>query len=100
MVQIWKPEITKGFTPLLIAALNGDTLIMQLLIKKGVDLYAANNSNNNALDLAIIADNQEAVQFLLRGGDKWGWKWKSIYKPIYCCNKIQEKRYTEYPESK
>lgn len=61
----------EGFTPFLMAALNGDTLIMDLLFKKGVDIYASNNSNHNALALTIIADQPDAIKYLLKIGDKW-----------------------------
>ncbi len=60
-----------GFTPFLIAAQNGDTLIMELLIKRFVNIYETNKYKYNALDLAIMANHKEAVEFLLKKGDKW-----------------------------
>ncbi|HRR15790.1 MAG TPA: ankyrin repeat domain-containing protein [Bacteroidales bacterium] len=60
-----------GFTPFLIAAQNGDTLIMDLLIKRFVNIYETNNYNYNALDLCIMSNHKEALEYLLRKGDKW-----------------------------
>jgi hypothetical protein len=60
-----------GFTPFLIAAQNGDTLIMNLLLKEGVDLYEKNVFNYNALALTIEANQKPAFEFLLSKGDKW-----------------------------
>jgi len=61
----------EGFTPFLIAAQNGDTLIMDLLIKRFVNIYETNNYNYNALDLCIMSNHKEALEYLLRKGDKW-----------------------------
>jgi hypothetical protein len=60
-----------GFTPLLIAAQNGDTLLINLLLKQGVDLYEKNYFNYNALDIAIESNHRPAVEMLLEKGDKW-----------------------------
>jgi hypothetical protein len=67
------PEDTDnmGFTPFLIAAQNGDTLVMELLVKRSINLYEVNKFNYNALDLAIKSNHKDAVDYLLRKGDKW-----------------------------
>ena len=71
MGQIWKPGIMKDLLPSLWHPYNGDTLIMDLLFRHGVDIYATNNAHYNALDLAISANQPEAAKYLLRIGDKW-----------------------------
>ncbi len=60
-----------GFTPFLMASVNGDTLIMDLLFRNGVNIYATTKNHYNALDLAISSDQPEAVNYLLRIGNKW-----------------------------
>jgi ankyrin repeat protein len=81
----------EGFTPFLMAALNGDTLIMQLLFKNGVNIYATNNSDNNALNLTIIADRTDAIKYLLKIGNKWGEKDSEAVNPIKVASKYQRK---------
>ena len=81
----------EGFTPFLMAALNGDTLIMQLLFKKGVDIYATNASNHNALALAIIADHPDATAFLLKIGDKWAKQGSYSVSPYSVASKYRRK---------
>lgn len=61
----------EGFTPFLIAAQNGDTLIMNMLRKKGVDIYEKNIHNCDALALTIKSNQIHATEFLLNAGDKW-----------------------------
>ena len=61
----------KGFTPFLIAAQNGDTLMLNMLRKKGVDIYEKNIYNWNALCLSIKSDMIHATEFLIKAGDKW-----------------------------
>ena len=60
-----------GFTPFLLAAQNGDTVIMDLLLKRRVDIYEKNSYNYNALDLAIKSNSSDAVEYLLRKGNRW-----------------------------
>jgi len=62
---------TEGNTPFLIAAQNGDTLMFDLLMRNGVDIYEKNNYNWDALDNSIKYDKKDAVEWLLRKGDKW-----------------------------
>ena len=81
----------EGVTPFLMAALNGDTLIMQLLYKKGVDIYATNASNHNALALAIIADNRDAITYLLKIGDKWAKQGTYSVSPYSVASKYRRK---------
>ncbi len=50
-----------GFTPLLIAAQNGDTLIISRLLKEGVNIYEKNIFNYNALSLAIEANQTTCI---------------------------------------
>jgi hypothetical protein len=61
----------EGYTPFLIAASYGDTLIMEMLFKYGVDIYARNIFNHNALTLAIAFGHKEAVSYLISKGDRW-----------------------------
>jgi hypothetical protein len=61
----------EGFTPFLIAAQNGDTLILNMLRKKGVDIYEKNIYNCDALDLSIKSDQIQATEMLIKIGDKW-----------------------------
>ena len=81
----------EGFTPFLMAALNGDTLIMQMLLKKGVNIYATNKLNQNALVLAIIADQRDAASFLLKIGDKWANKGSQVISPYSVASKYRRK---------
>ena len=81
-----------GFTPFLIAAQNGDTLIMNLLLKEGVNLYEKNNYNYNALAIAIESDNKPAVEFLLEKGDKWLSPEKEGVNPYRLLPHLEEKR--------
>lgn len=81
----------EGFTPFMMAALNGDTLIMQLLFKKDVDIYAVNNSNNNALTLTIIADKSDATKYLLRIGNKWDNRGSRAVSPYSVASKYRRK---------
>ena len=60
-----------GYTPFLMAALTGDTIVMDLLIKKGVDIYIKNNQKFDALNIAIASHKLDAVNYLLRTGEKW-----------------------------
>jgi ankyrin repeat protein len=80
-----------GFTPFLIAAQNGDTLIMEILIKKGVNLYETNNYNYNALDICIKFNHNEATQYLLKKGDLWTSKGKTIVDPYAVAAKYARK---------
>lgn len=61
----------EGFTPFLTAAQNGDTLILGLLYRNGVDIYEKNFYNWDALNLAIKSDHREAVEYLIKIGERW-----------------------------
>jgi len=81
----------EGFTPFLMAALNGDTLLLDLLYKKGVDIYASNKSNHNALTLSILADQNETTRFLLKIGNKWTTSDKNVINPYSVASKYGRK---------
>jgi ankyrin repeat protein len=81
----------KGFTPFLMAALNGDTLTMDLLSKHKVDIYTTSYAKYNALDLAILANQPEAVRYLLRIGDKWGDSKDETVNPYVVASKYRRK---------
>ncbi len=80
-----------GDTPFLMAALNGDTLIMDLLYKHGVDIYTTNKENYTALDLAISANQTEAVNYLLKIGDKWNITSGNAVNPYLVAAKYRRK---------
>ena len=90
----------KGFTPFIMASVNGDTLIMDLLFRHGVDIYATNNAHYNALDLSISSNQPDAAKYLLRIGDKWTSNSPGCDRSISGCSKIQEKRYGQPPQGK
>jgi hypothetical protein len=75
-----------GFTPYLIAAQNGDTLMMDLVLKNGGDLYEVNRFRYNALDLCIKVNATDAVNYLLRKGDKWGENVNKAVSPFSVAN--------------
>jgi ankyrin repeat protein len=62
---------SEGNTPFLIAAQNGDTLMLDLLLKDGVDLFEKNNYNWDALDISIRSGQKDAIEWLLRKGNRW-----------------------------
>jgi ankyrin repeat protein len=68
----------QGFTPFLIAAQNGDTLMMNLLLNMAWNLYEKNNYRYNALNIAIEANHRPAVEMLLSRGDKWNSEEKAV----------------------
>jgi ankyrin repeat protein len=61
----------RGFTPLMSAAQNGDTLMMRLLIDRGANLYSTNAEGLDALGSAVLGGNKNAVEFLLKNGNRW-----------------------------
>lgn len=81
----------EGYTPFLMAAQNGDTLLMQLLFEKGVDIYATNALHHNALTLAIIADQSDAVKYLLKIGNKWANQSNPSLNPYTVATKYRRK---------
>jgi hypothetical protein len=73
------------------AALNGDTLIMDLLYKQGVDIYAVNNESYNALDISIAANQSEAVRYLMKIGNKWTETGSAAVDPYVVASKYRRK---------
>ncbi|TRM55662.1 ankyrin repeat-containing domain protein, partial [Schizophyllum amplum] len=54
-----------GHTPLLLAAGGTDTPdILSLLISRGADVYARNNSDDSALQLAVLNDREKNMRML------------------------------------
>jgi hypothetical protein len=89
-----------GFTPFLIAAQNGDTLLMDLFLRNGVDLYEKTNRNFNALDLAIANDRSEAVSYLLTRGNKWNSSEKGGLDPYHAAFDFDRRNIVKLLEEK
>ena len=51
---------------------------MEILRKKGANIYATNNAKHNALSLAISTGDTVTVEYLLRNGDKWAEQGKAV----------------------
>ena len=81
----------EGFTPFIMASVNGDTLIMDLLYRQGVDIYATNNARYNALDLSISSNQPDAAKYLLRIGDKWTTNSANAIDPYLVAAKYRRK---------
>lgn len=79
-----------GFTPFLMASYYGDTLLMNMLYKKGVDIYAVNQARHDALTLSIMANHTEATRLLLEMGDKWSEK-RDVVNPYKVASKYRRK---------
>lgn len=61
----------KGFngnSPLLIAALQGNAMMVSRLIDAGANLYAVNNDFNGVLFNACYADSPEVIRLLIEAG--------------------------------
>lgn len=61
----------KGFngnTPLLVAALQGNAMMVSRLIEAGANLYAVNNDFNGVLFNACYADSPEVIRLLIEAG--------------------------------
>ncbi len=61
----------KGFngnTPLLLAALEGNAMMVSRLIEAGANLYAVNNDYNGVLFNACYADSPEIITLLIDAG--------------------------------
>jgi ankyrin repeat protein len=59
---------TKGFTPLLLAARNGDVELARLLISAGADVNQLGSDGTHALPLAIISGQDQFALFLIDQG--------------------------------
>jgi outer membrane protein assembly factor BamB/N-acetylneuraminic acid mutarotase len=57
-----------GTTPLMMAALFGQTEVARLLIEKGADVSLGNKEGNTALHMASFLAHQQIVNLLLRKG--------------------------------
>lgn len=57
-----------GNTPLLQAALEGNTLVAARLIEAGANLYAVNSDFNGVLFNACVADEPNLIELLVRSG--------------------------------
>ena len=59
----------KGWTPLILAAEHGDTVLMKLLLDKGANVSARNIDERTALDVAAYpTGNKEAANLLISSG--------------------------------
>jgi len=57
-----------GNTPLLMAALQGNVMMVSRLIEAGADLYAVNNDFNGVFFNACYADSPEIIRILVEAG--------------------------------
>ncbi|HZF70442.1 ankyrin repeat domain-containing protein [Sulfuricurvum sp.] len=57
-----------GNTPLLLAALQGNAMMVSRLIEAGADLYAINNDFNGVLFNACYANSPEVIRLLVESG--------------------------------
>lgn len=60
----------QGLTPFLTAAFYGDTILMDLLQKNGANIQATDNKGYDALSLAVLGGQKDAIPYLLNLG-KW-----------------------------
>jgi len=67
-------ETTPGFTPLMVAARNGDTEMADVLIEAGVDINTPSQDGTHVLAYSIAAGRSAFALFLLeRGADPNSW---------------------------
>jgi hypothetical protein len=57
-----------GNTPLMLAALEGNAMMVSRLIEAGADLYAINNDFNGVLFNACYAASPEVIRLLVEAG--------------------------------
>jgi len=57
-----------GWTPLMLTAIEGNTKIGQLLVERGADIAALNDSGENALSCAALTGHLRFVQLLVSQG--------------------------------
>jgi ankyrin repeat protein len=63
------PELdTKGHTPLMCAALEGDTEVVKTLLLRGADVNAKDDEGRSALMFAVINMHHDTVNMLLKHG--------------------------------
>ncbi len=85
----------EGFTPFMVAAQNGDTLMMNMLAGRGVDIYAKNIFNWDALALSIKSNRIHATEFLLKKGNKWGDESQAAVNPYNIAAKYRREEMME-----
>eukprot|EP00241_Pyramimonas_parkeae_P002409 CAMPEP_0114255720 /NCGR_PEP_ID=MMETSP0058-20121206/17722_1 /TAXON_ID=36894 /ORGANISM="Pyramimonas parkeae, CCMP726" /LENGTH=528 /DNA_ID=CAMNT_0001370143 /DNA_START=90 /DNA_END=1676 /DNA_ORIENTATION=+ len=57
-----------GQTPLMVAAVRGDTAMVQLLLKQGAKVWLPDKADWTALHYAVLKDQVQVVQLLLANG--------------------------------
>jgi len=63
-----KEDSVDVWTPLIVAALTGDAGVVELLIDKGADINATNNSHETALHVAVLNDHRDVAELILNKG--------------------------------
>ncbi|MFB5649289.1 ankyrin repeat domain-containing protein [Leptospira wolffii] len=63
-----KDPFTRNYTPLMIAAREGETEIAEFLIRNGADVNAKTRDGHTALMMAVYNRNIQIVSLLLRSG--------------------------------
>jgi uncharacterized protein len=63
-------EKDKGDTPLILAALEGHLSTVKLLLKNGASLNARNKAERTVLHAALLRENKEMIDILLKEGIK------------------------------
>ncbi|HPT20752.1 MAG TPA: ankyrin repeat domain-containing protein [Bacteroidales bacterium] len=84
-------EDNDGYTPFLMSAYYGDTLLMDILYKHGANIYALNKDNYNALDLSIMANQADAVRYLLKKENNWTKPGSAPVDPYIVATKYRRK---------
>ncbi len=68
MVLSWSPRITKGKTPLSLAAWDGHEATVKMLLENGVELESKDNENKTPLWLATENGQEMVAELLLEKG--------------------------------
>jgi ankyrin repeat protein len=55
----------EGHSALHLAAMHGHTTIVQLLVDRGSDIFAQSESGMSALDLAVLKEREDVIDYLL-----------------------------------
>lgn len=63
-----RDPFTQNYTPLMIAAREGETAIAEFLVRNGADVNAKTRDGHTALMMAVYNRNLEIVVLLLRSG--------------------------------